>query len=82
MTCDCDHERGLFTWFDDDGHRAHGVAFPDKSVAMLWDRSTWKPEERLTGEHISLYACVDDVLHANGGRLHWDVWIGIDGGDR
>jgi hypothetical protein len=81
MTCDHAHERevGPFMWEDEDGHRAYGVAFPDGSIAMLWDRSTWPQEERLLGEHISLYSCVGDVLQANGGRLSWGTWDLEDG---
>lgn len=68
------HETGTFMWRDDDGHRAWGVAFPDGQAAILWDIESWPAEEQLHGPHISLYATVGDVLHANGGRLTWGGW--------
>lgn len=69
-----DHETGLFMWRDGDGHRAWGVAFPTGRVYLLWDLESWPPEERLLGTHVSDYANVGDVLHANGGTLEWGSW--------
>lgn len=68
------HEVGLFMWYDGEGHRAFGCAFPSGDVAIMWDRESWPPEEQLNAEHMSIYGTVGDVLHANGGELEWGHW--------
>jgi len=67
-------EIGPFVYREDGERRAWGCVFPDGTVAMLWDRSAWAPENRLLSEHISMYGCVGDVLQANGGTLDWGEW--------
>lgn len=69
-----EHETGPFTWRGDENGRAFGVAFPDGSVVMLWDRRAWPEEDRLDNEHLSIYGSVGDVLHAFGGKLYWGEW--------